>query len=320
MGSGPRRAATRGRLPELVGDTSRTSGDALAAVLAERILSGALAPDARLPSERRLALEFGVSRPIVREALRALTERRLIDVEPSRGAFVRRDPGTRRYEPLDVEYRRRGATARNLSEARLMLESETASLAAANADEEDLAILRLAVERLEASATPLERVRNDLAFHAALAAASHNPVIETMFASIQGLTVELMVRSAGDAEVVRKSAPFHRQIYEAIAVRDADAARAAMQGHLSIAASTYGADYDQSLDTTAARALRLIGSGAGLEEFLGSLLPSPWRDPSRVSPGTPPPVRREGPAAPGRPRRQGAARRAPRGTGPSRPT
>ena len=57
-----------------------------------------------------------------------------------------------------------------------------------------------------------------------------------MFASIQGLTVELMVRSAGDAEVVRKSEPYHRMIYEAIADRDADAARAAMQAHLGIAA------------------------------------------------------------------------------------
>lgn len=236
-------------------------------------MSGQLPPDTRLPSERQLALELGVSRPVVREALRALIERRLIVVEPSRGAFVRRDTAARRYQPLDVEYRRRGTTARNLSEARQMLESEAAALAARRADEDDLATLRTAVDRLESSPTPLDRVRNDLAFHAAMAAASHNPVIETMFASIQGLTVELMVRSAGDAEVVRRSAPFHRQIFEAVAARDPEAARAAMQAHLGIAASTYGADYDQSLDTTAARALRLIGSGAGLEEFLGSLLP-----------------------------------------------
>jgi len=98
-------------------------------------------------------------------------------------------------------------------------------------------------------------------------------VIETMFASIQGLTVELMVRSAGDAEIVRKSAPYHRLAYQAVADRDAIAARAAIQAHLSIAASTYGDDYDQSLDATAARALRLIGSGSGLEEFLSSVLP-----------------------------------------------
>jgi len=154
-----------------------------------------------------------------------------------------------------------------------MLESEAVALATEHADAADLADLDAALQRLEASPTPLDRVRNDLAFHSALVAASHNPVIETMFASIQGLTVELMVRSAGDLEIVRQSNPYHRIAYEAIRDRDAAAARAAIRAHLSIAASTYGEDYDRSLDTTAARALRLIGSGAGLEEFLRSVLP-----------------------------------------------
>ena len=163
----PERSAPTGRRSVLGTDPARTSGEAVAGILAERVLSGQLPPDARLPSERQLAREFGVSRPVVREALRALVERRLIDVEASRGAFVRKD-AVGRYQPLDVEYRRRGTTARNLSEARLMPESETAGLAASHADDEDLATLRAAVERLEASATPLDRVRNDLAFHAAL--------------------------------------------------------------------------------------------------------------------------------------------------------
>jgi hypothetical protein len=76
---------------------------------------------------------------------------------------------------------------------------------------------------------------------------------------------------------VRKSAPYHRLAYQAVVDRDRIAARAAIQAHLSIAASTYGEDYDQSLDATAARALRLIGSGAGLEEFLSSVLPGDVR-------------------------------------------
>lgn len=251
----------------------RTTGDAIAETLAERVLSGELAANERLPSERQLALEFGVSRPVVREALRSLVERRLIDVQPSRGAFVRSDPGQGGLQPLDLEYLRRGTTARQLSEARLMLETEAVTLATQHADAEDLATLCAAVDRLEASPTPLDRVRNDLAFHAALVAASHNPVIETMFASIRALTVELMVRSAGDAEIVRNSEPYHRVAYQAIVDRDPVAGRAAIQAHLGIAASTYGDDYDQSLDTTAARALRLIGSGEGLEEFLRTVLP-----------------------------------------------
>jgi GntR family transcriptional regulator, transcriptional repressor for pyruvate dehydrogenase complex len=251
----------------------RTSSDAIALALAERVLGGELAVGDRLPSERHLAREFGVSRPMVREALRSLTERGLISIEAGRGAFVLDERGLRRFRPLDLEYRRRGTTARQLSETRLMLEAEAAALATEHADDDDLATLAAAVDRLEASTTPLDRVRNDLAFHMALVAASHNPVIETMFASIQVLTVELMVRSAGDPDIVRKSAPFHRIAFEAVRDRDADAARAAIRAHLSIAASTYGDDYDRRLDTTAARALRLVGSGEGLEEFLRAVLP-----------------------------------------------
>lgn len=267
-------ASTRtGRWSDLHVGAGRTSGDAVAAIIAERVAAGTLAAGDRLASERQLALEFGVSRPVVREALRSLLERRLIDVEPSRGAFVRADPAPRANQPFDTEYRRRGTTARQLSEARLMLETEAAALAARHADAADLATLETAVLRLESSATPLDRVRNDLAFHIALVGAAHNPVIETMFASIRSLTVELMVRSAGDAEVVRRSEPYHRQAFEAVRARDPEAARTAMREHLGIAASTYGGDYDQRLDTMAARALQLIGSGAGLDEFLGSVLP-----------------------------------------------
>jgi GntR family transcriptional regulator, transcriptional repressor for pyruvate dehydrogenase complex len=249
------------------------AGDVIAGALAEQVLSGEIAAGERLPSERRLATGFGASRPMVREALRSLVERGLIEVRPGRGAFVRDDPGPRRFQPLDVEYRRRGTTARQLSETRIMLESEAAALAAVRADADDLMILETALKSLETSPTPLDRVRDDLAFHAAIVRASHNPVIETMFASIQALTVELMVRSAGDPEIIRQSDPFHRVAFEAIRGRDADAARAAIRAHLGIAASTYGDDYDRSLDTTAARALSLIGSGAGLDEFLRGILP-----------------------------------------------
>lgn len=265
-------ASHRGHHP---GDPPRTTGDAIAGALAERLLSGEFAAGSRLPSERRLAVEFGASRPMVREALRSLVERGLIDVEAGRGAFVLSTTAPRRFQPLDLEYRRRGTTARQLSEARLMIETGAAMLATEHADGDDLTVVGEALIRLEASATPLDRVRNDLTFHAAVVAASHNPVIMTMFASIQGLTVELMVRSAGDPETVRRSAPYHRVIYEALRRRDGVAVRAAIHDHLSIAESTYGDDYDRSLDTTAARALRLIGSGAGLDEFLRAVLPGP---------------------------------------------
>ena len=81
------------------------SREAIASALAERILSGELAAGERLPSERHLALEYGASRPIVREALRSLVERGLIEVGAGRGAFVRGEMGPRGYQPLAGELR-----------------------------------------------------------------------------------------------------------------------------------------------------------------------------------------------------------------------
>ncbi|MBF6605988.1 MAG: FadR family transcriptional regulator [Chloroflexi bacterium] len=253
--------------------SSGRSPDLIADDLADEILSGRLGAGEKLSSERQLALHYEASRPIVREALRTLVERGLVEVVAARGTFVRSDPDMSQLRPLDLHYRRRGTTARQLSEARSMLEQEAVALAAERADAADIARLEGALERVEHSRTPLDRVRYDLGFHLALVAASHNPVIEAMFASIASLAVELMVRSVGDPEVVRRSEPFHRIAFEAVRRRDAAAARAAIHAHLRVASETYGLDFDRSLDTTAARALRMVGSAAGLDEFVRSVLP-----------------------------------------------
>lgn len=255
------------------------SRDAIAAQIEAEIVAGQLLPGDRLLSERQLSERHGASRPIVREALRGLVERGLIDVAPGRGAFVRSPSSLHGTGSLDAMYRRRQPTARQLSEARLMLECEAASLAAQHATLDDVTELQRKLHELEASLTPIENVRNDLAFHLAIAAASHNPVIETMFASIAPLSVELMVRSTGDPDVTRRSAPYHRTAYEAIAARNPEGAREAMRAHLNVARDTYGRDYEQRLDTMALRALRVLGSSGSLEEFLRTVIPSPAEQP-----------------------------------------
>ena len=257
----------------VMSESPARSGDLIAEHLADAILSGRLHAGEKLASERQLAVQYEASRPMVREALRTLVERGLVEVVAARGAFVRRDPDISQLRPLDLHYRRRGTTARQLSEARSMLEQEAAALAAERAEAVDVTRLEAALERVEGSQTPLDRVRYDLGFHLALVAASHNPVIEAMFASIASLTVELMVRSVGDPEVVRRSEPYHRVAFEAIRRGDVEGARAAIHAHLRVASETYGLDFDRSLDTTAARALRMVGSASGLDEFVRSVLP-----------------------------------------------
>ncbi len=246
----------------------------VAAKLEAEILSGGLAPGDRLPAERRLAERHGVSRPIIREALRTLVERGLLEISPGRGAFVQRPSPLTGMRPLEAIYRRGHATAREISEARLMVECETAALAARRGGLDDVRDLGAKLGALESSGTPEDTVRNDLAFHVAVAAAAHNRIMEAMLGSVASLAAELMVRTLGDPDVYQRSARFHRLVYEAIAARDPESARAAMREHLSIASSTYGRDYDDDLDAMARRALQRLGYQEGLQAFLRAVVPT----------------------------------------------
>lgn len=242
--------------------------------LEEEILSGRLPAGTKLPSERQLAERHGVSRPTVREVLRTLAERNLVEISPGRGSFVRSEWGVVSSAALGLAYRRRNITPHQVVEARVMLERTAARLAAERAEPQELALLEGILERLEESDDRIEQVRLDLAFHYGLARASHNPVIEGLFGSLAGLATELMLRSVGDAEVRSRSHPFHRVIFEAVRDGRGDAAAAAVTDHLNVAETTYGNDYDRSLNAMAHRALEhLLGPGASLEDVLADLLP-----------------------------------------------
>jgi GntR family transcriptional repressor for pyruvate dehydrogenase complex len=244
----------------------------LLARLEEEILTGRVEAGCKLPSERELADRFGISRPVVREALRGLVERNLIEVLPGRGAFVRAARATDAAAGMDALLRRRQPTPRDLVEARTMLEATTASLAATRATAADRAGLADALDRFDHATGVLEQARYDLAFHVAVARAAHNPVVETMFGAITGLTIELMLRSLADPEVTRVSVPYHREILAAIQERDPDRARTAMIDHLEVASSTYGEDFDRSLESVARRELaRLLDPGVTLEALLATV-------------------------------------------------
>ncbi|MEU6785997.1 FadR/GntR family transcriptional regulator [Nonomuraea angiospora] len=246
--------AERGRKPSLespaepnIGGKPPTSPGALIAALEDRILTGHWAPGVRLPSERDLATEFAVSRPVIREVLKALQERGLIEVSPQRGSFVRHYTAENLMRPMNLAARAAGVTARQLMRARVMLETEAASLAAANASKRDRTDL-LRVHQLFARPGDVHaRARVDLAFHETIARASGNPVIHMMFTAIQDLTYGLMLRSLSDREVREAGEPLHTVILEAILDRDPDGAREAMRRHLDLAEDFYGPDMDTNL-------------------------------------------------------------------------
>lgn len=247
--------------------------EALSNHLTEAIMSGRWPVDAKLPGERELAQDFGLSRPIVREVLRGLHERGLIRIMPARGAYVQAPTAAGSAKSLESFYRRRNATAREVMDARLMLETHAARLAATSASDADVRALVICAEDCERADNVIDRARCDVTFHGLLAGASHNAVIETMFASITGLTFELMLRSLTDADVSARGLPFHKQILKAIQARDADAAEAAMRRHLELAGEMYGEDYDRSVETIARRELhRSLGPQVSLDGLLDEVL------------------------------------------------
>lgn len=250
---------------------SAPTADSVVRSTAEDILSGRLAAGAKLPSERELAQQYGVGRPLIREALRSLAEMGLIETQPARGTFVRAvdDPASHRQGGIAI--RRRGVTAHQLSEARILLETSGARYAAERRTDEDLARLRNALERVDAS-TSMQHVADDLGFHLEVAAAAHNPVLEMMLESIAVPTAALMVRSVGDPEVMRRSQPYHRACLEAIERRDADGAGEQMRAHLTVAQDLYGDDYERSVDELARHALDQLGATTGLDDLVDRVL------------------------------------------------
>ena len=236
------------------------SREDLATLLTQKISTGEFSPGELLPSERALSEAYGLSRSMVREALRTLSERRLIDVQPGRGSRVREATVADAVERLIEIFDHSRVTPRYLIEARSMIETTAAALAAERAGDEERETIRRAQANCNQAGTLLERVRWDLTFHLAIVKAAGNPLVETMFHAIQPYIVELLFRSLTDAEVSEQGLAFHERIFDAIARHDADTASAEMAGHLTLGITLFGADLDRDLSLVAQDALAQLSS------------------------------------------------------------
>ena len=218
----------------------------IVAALEDEIVSARWPAGSKLPSERNLAEMLGVSRPMIREALRALNERGLINIYAGRGSFVRTHRPTDNGASAELLVRRGEVTARHLIDARIMLESRAAELAALNRTDAQLAEMRKLLDAFDGVSVSESAVL-DLAFHESIAIASHNPVLQVMFGSIKTLTHGIILRSLTDRHVTGAAMPLHDVIFNAIADRDAVAASRAMSEHLAAAEKYYGDDLDKPL-------------------------------------------------------------------------
>jgi DNA-binding FadR family transcriptional regulator len=209
--------------------------------LALRILGGAVQPGQTLPNEAALQAEFGISRSALREAVRVLSAKGLVDVRPRTGTVVRDAEDWNRLDPEVLEWSLAIAPdlafVRSLLEARRLFEPAAAEFAAQRATAQDVARIEAAYLTMRDSLPhDIERCcAADVAFHAAVLRASGNIVLQqlvgTMGAAL-GNTFRLSTQLAASHE---RALAAHHVVLDCIRLRDPAGAKAAMLGLLNVA-------------------------------------------------------------------------------------
>jgi GntR family transcriptional repressor for pyruvate dehydrogenase complex len=200
----------------------------------ESILQGVLKPGDQLPAERELALRFGVSRTAVREAVKALREKGLVEAYSGKGTFITNGTSQAIRQSLDLMVRiSQNDGASHLAEVRMILEPEIAALASQRIEDQLLSTMREAVGTMDRSLhDPDGYIEADLDFHLALAEAAGNPVILSLLDSIVGLLREQRMRIFAVDGGPERGQFHHKRILAAVERRDTDAARELMRDHL----------------------------------------------------------------------------------------
>jgi len=223
--------------------------DTIVEQLETMILEGALEPGQRLPPERVLAEQFGVSRPSLREAVQKLAARGLLKSRQGGGNFVAENLGTSFSDPLIELLEKRPETHRDLLEFRRTLEGDCAYYAAFRATEVDLARLEKAWEQLHAcyqnpSTHNLEAEgAADARFHMAIAEASHNVVLLHTMRNLFSMLKNNIVTNIGgmysrEVQTRKGLIDQHKRLYEAIVQGREEAARAAAGEHIQFVQQT----------------------------------------------------------------------------------
>lgn len=220
----------------LAGVSKSTLVEGVISRLEELICSGEWPVGFRIPAEPELVRALGVSRNTVREAVRALVHAGLLDPRPGDGTYVRADTGL--DAALGRAARRWGAI--DALEVRTMLERDAARLAARRRDDADVAAIEAALTRVAEAGDDRAFVEADAAFHEAVVAATHNPVLIELYAHLAAplrQSVTEALRADSNAHD-----PSHAVLARAIRAGDAAAAERAATTLLMVAFAALSAD------------------------------------------------------------------------------
>lgn len=196
------------------------------------ILDTPLSPGSKLPNEFELGEKFGVGRSTIREAVKLLSSKGIVEVRRGSGTYVLTtalDVG----DPLGLSaVQDKTALALDLVNVRLLLEPGIAEMAANNATDEDIARLRRLCERVERKIHDGDRyIEDDIALHTCVAECSKNMVVEQLIPIID--TAVMMFVNVTHKKLIDETIMTHRMVVEAIAAHDPIGARSAMAMHLT---------------------------------------------------------------------------------------
>jgi GntR family transcriptional repressor for pyruvate dehydrogenase complex len=200
----------------------------------QMLLDGELAPFQRLPSENDLAEALGVSRPTVREAVRGLMTLNIVESRHGDGTYVTSLDPMLLAAPIDFLLRVDEGGLAALTDARMVLESSIAELAASRATPEGVSKLEALIADYADCIDDIPRcIELDLAFHQELAVAANSPILSSLVATLAALGRRSRAQTAHNAKIRAAAYSEHAAITKAVATGDAAAARAAMVSHLS---------------------------------------------------------------------------------------
>lgn len=209
------------------------------AFLRSRLLSGALRPGDRLVPERELAAQLGVSRPIVREALRALTMIGIVEIKERVGTVVRRPDVSVLNDFFTVAIAQSADLVDDVMQARIAIECQAIRLAAERTSVADLEWLSAALARIAPTIDdPDLGARADFAFHAALVRAARSETLSMLYDAMSEvlITSHLARRRTLPAFDSRRTYLIedHRRIFQAVVARDPEQADRVLREHFAI--------------------------------------------------------------------------------------
>ncbi len=205
----------------------------VADIISEKIIAGEWPTNSFLPTEAELCKEMGVSRTVVREAVKVLESSGLVRIDRGFGTRVLEANHDSVSRPLKMLLRRTSSDLKHLMEVRKIIEVAMAGLAAERRSKENLTAMQSALKVMREKPGDSEGyMEADLEFHAEIARATKNPTVLMILAPLGELLRKSRLVSFVDLQVTKIRTHQHEAIFECIRRGDAPAARAAMNEHL----------------------------------------------------------------------------------------